>query len=136
MGRSASARTPCITQLWREQMKLTRAENARKLGLIADLQEAKNELGEAVMALNIMLDAARGRVEDALAHYNQMLREADAWRDEIVQDWQAEWDDKSERWQESDAGQEARSQIDDLENMDLDELELDLPQEVDLSVDH
>lgn len=36
------------------------------------------------------------------------------WLEQLAADWEADWDDKSERWQESERGQEARERVDQL----------------------
>lgn len=76
------------------------------------------------------LTAARLDVEDALARYNLALAEADVFRSEIADQFQNEYDDKSEKWQESDAGSAASDLIDEWSNVDFEmvEFQLDHPE--------
>jgi hypothetical protein len=68
------------------------------------------------------LQTAGDVVRDAVTAYVDRLAEAKEFRDEMVQKWQDEIAEKSERWQEGDAGSAATEFVDAWENLDLDEL--------------
>lgn len=66
------------------------------------------------------LSEAIGAYENACSELSQMLTD-------ILDEWQSEFDEKSEKWQESDAGQAAReklelvqSWIDEMPNLEID----------------
>ena len=65
----------------------------------------------------------------ALANYNHALSELRELAQRIETDWQAAWDKRSERWQESAAGQSASEAITAWHTLvdDLEEIQLDLP---------
>lgn len=74
-----------------------------------------NQLKEAVDQYNELIGA-----------YNEVLNEAKGFLEDLVSEGESYRDDKSERWQESDAGLEHANWIDEIEQFgsDLEELEL------------
>lgn len=85
----------CLTS---EQVK-QRAEIARQL------RNAYEELGAAVRAYNLVVVGAK------------------AFADEVASDAQSAHDEKSERWQESDAASEVTDWIQEWENLELEEID-------------
>jgi hypothetical protein len=65
----------------------------------------------------------------AVTVYNKALGELRELARRIETDWQAAWDKRSERWQESAAGQSAAEAITAWEALadDLDDVQLELP---------
>ena len=65
----------------------------------------------------------------ALAKYNRALSELRELVQRVETDWQAAWDQRSERWQQSDAGQSVSEAITAWHTLadDLEEIQLDLP---------
>jgi len=72
-----------------------------------------NELTSALALVNAAIEAHNVRVQDAAAFVNRV---ADGLRDE--------YDEKSERWQESDAGQQALAMVEAWEEADLNNVPL------------
>jgi len=86
--------------------------------------------------------AAARRIEEpaaalltAVAAYNEALGELRELVRGIEADWQAAWDKRSERWQESTAGQSAAEAItawdalaDDLEDIEVELPDLEIPE--------
>jgi hypothetical protein len=75
------------------------------------------------------------RVTRALAAYNEAVSELRELLRGIDVNWQAAWDKRSERWQESAAGQSVAEAItawdalaDDLEDIDVDLRDIELPE--------
>ncbi len=54
-------------------------------------------------------------VNEAIRAYNLTLLKAEAFATALAEDFRSAFDDKSERWQESDAGQEASSFVEEWE---------------------
>lgn len=69
------------------------------------------------------LAAAESALESAIEAYNAVLAEAREHCQEIAETAQSEWDEKSERWQESDKGVEAQAWITEWADADLEEVE-------------
>jgi len=86
------------------------------------LRERAEVLVEKVEAFNTALDTERAEVNEAVVEYNKALEDAKSLIEELHSDMESEYDDKSERWQESENGELAREWIDELENIDLDTL--------------
>jgi hypothetical protein len=65
----------------------------------------------------------------ALAKYNDALAELRELARRVETDWQAAWDKRSERWQESAVGQSAAEAITAWNTLaeDLEEIQLDFP---------
>jgi hypothetical protein len=83
--------------------KLTKDEAARKTHIMEALAEARAE------------------IEAAGDRYNEVLEQARAFAQEVAEDRRADWDLKSERWQEGDKGQAADAWISEWENFDSEE---------------
>jgi hypothetical protein len=66
---------------------------------------------------------------EALTKYNDALGELRELVQRVETDWQAAWDKRSERWQESAAGQSVAEAITAWNTLadDLEEIQIDLP---------
>ena len=115
--------------------KLNKAQIAERDVHVAKLAELKGKLEEALEAYNTEVSKLFDPVEVAIGAYNEALSEAAEWKENIVGDWQGEFDDKSERWQEGDNGQATQELINAWENLDLGEIELNEPEELSLDID-
>lgn len=62
-------------------------------------------------ALRAKVEVAKEEVQNAAENFNEALLELREAVTEIAEDWQSEFDDKSEKWQESDRGEEVQSFI-------------------------
>ena len=80
------------------------------------IQEKFDDLMESIRA-DIRTANARS------ADYNALVKQAQAFVTEIAEDHRDAYDEKSERWQEGDAGQAALAFVEAWENVDLDEIE-------------
>ena len=69
------------------------------------------------------LSDASDKVVDAVAEYNATLEAAREFCVDIAQLGQDEWDDKSEKWQESDRGTDCGGWIDQWRDVDLEAVE-------------
>lgn len=94
--------------------KLTRAEEKDHQDLISRLRE-KQEAFEAMKAENVT------NLPMALAEYMGVASEARDFRDSIVERWQGEYDDKSDKWREGDTASEVESIISEWESAELED---------------
>lgn len=98
--------------------KLTKQESKMKdehaAALRADL-EAVTKLAQAVSDDVDALNAA-------IAHYNETLASAKSFVEHKKDEWQGEFDDKSDTWQEGDRGDAASTFISEWEAFDVDDL--------------
>lgn len=88
-------------------MKLTAEERKTRTTIITDLSKAEQSL------------------QTEIAAYNTILAEANTFMDEVKERLQGDFDDKSEKWQEGDAGVAASEMIADWE-AEFDEVEVEL----------
>lgn len=97
--------------------KLTKAEDARKAEieanleqLVGEVEDGRNELQEAIQKL---VDDFNEKYIDP---FNAALGEAGGFIEDIYNERQNEYDERSERWQEGDNGQNAYEWLQNWEN--------------------
>lgn len=112
--------------------RLSKTQLAEKARLLEQLQQAGSRLEEAVADFNRKVEEAKAPVDQAVEEYNAVLAEAKAFAEGIAADAQSHYDDKSEKWQEGERGQAYQAWIGEWENVNLDDLEVELPAEVEL----
>jgi chromosome segregation ATPase len=105
--------------------KTSKDQLARRDALAADLRRRANELNVAIATYNEKLDTLVREVVEAQARYNDAMERARTLASEISEPAQAEFDAKSDRWQESDAGIRIRLWIEQWE-ISLDDVELEV----------
>lgn len=74
-----------------------------------------NRQANKIEELRAELEAQRAITNEALEAYRKLLAQADLLASEIAEDLRERWDARTERWQESDAGQEAASFVEEWE---------------------
>lgn len=109
--------------------KLNKKQIAERDEHAQKLTELKDKLEAAIETYNTEVSKLFAPIEIAAGAYNEAVAEIAEWRDEIVGNWQSEFDDKSERWQEGDNGQAAQELINEWENLSLKELKIEEPEE-------
>lgn len=97
-----------------DQMELDR--------LADELEEARSAVSEAFAAAV----EATGAVNARLAEYNTVLQKAADFRDSVTAEMAGYADEKSQRWQESEAGSEYQEWRAAWENLDVEDVE-DMP---------
>ena len=108
--------------------KLTKEQDETRMRLVNELRTIEEEVTDAHGKVISELEAANA----VIAKYNEKVAEAEAWRDEVTTDMQSYVDERSDKWQESEAGteyQEWQDSFAELEFNTLEELTLsDLPE--------
>jgi hypothetical protein len=89
-------------------------------------------LEEAVEAFNTAMEAQWEAVADALAHYNETVNQANEWLATVSSEIERYMSDRSEKWQDSERGQTYEQWKNDFESNDLEEVELDMPDALEL----
>jgi hypothetical protein len=113
--------------------KLTRAEEARREALLEKMTQARDTLDEVTSAQLGVIEDAYAVINEAFSPYNEVVEEIRGFVEDIASERESEFDDKSERWQESDRGEAARdwiSQWQDAADCDIDvlhELTVEVP---------
>lgn len=115
--------------------KLTKKDIAERDNLTAELRDKRATLDEAIEAYNTAAATAWSTVEEALAAYNEAFVPAVAWVEEKG-DAIAEYiGGKSDKWQESNRGEQFGTWREAFERFDGDAIELDKPEELELAYD-
>ena len=114
--------------------KLGKEETAQRDEIAVRLEQAREKLETAVSAFNDALLAARGTLQTEIDEYNVVLAEAKTFADDVAQNWENDFEEKSERWQESDTGESVRAMIETWQSVDLESIDIDMP-EPDISFD-
>lgn len=117
--------------------KLTKAEDTRKFEIESNLGSAYNEFEQA-------RDELQGKIEDLirefndgpLTKFNEAVAEARGFVEDIKNERQGEFDDKSERWQDGERGQAAQewlqqwesgeSSLEELSEIEVPDLQIEL----------
>jgi hypothetical protein len=116
--------------------KLSAEQTRARDALAVRLEEERAKVDTAVTDFNDALTIARNTLQEALDAYNGVLSEARFFAADVSQDWENDFEEKSERWQESEKGEGVREMIEAWQNVDLEDLEIDMPDaEIDLNVD-
>src|SRR3974390_1904395 len=106
---------------------------------ISELDTHVEKLGKAYAQVEEAwreFEAAHQEVASAVEAYNDAVQEAVGWRDDIVSQMQEYYDERSEKWQEGEAGEQYQAWIDEWESASIEE-ELECPELSELSeVDH
>jgi hypothetical protein len=89
-------------------------------------------LEEAVEAFNAAMEAQWEAVAHALAHYNETVNQAKEWLATVSSEIEGYMSDHSEKWQDSERGQTYEQWKNDFESNDLEEVELDMPDALEL----
>lgn len=101
--------------------------------LLQEVNEAKSKLEDAVTTYNAAVEDARSSINDFITAFNTALGNAKDFIEGVRDDAQTEFDEKSEKWQESDRGSQVQSWIDEMEGhadtLDT-ELSVDFPSEL------
>lgn len=118
--------------------KMTKTEIKRVQELLGKIEAARDAVNSAVATFNDkVLELARP-VDNAIADLNELRSEMYGIFEDIHNERSGEYDDRSERWQESDAASDAQTWLDEIEaHRDAYEEEVQMPDvtmEVDLSL--
>jgi DNA anti-recombination protein RmuC len=109
---------------------LSKSDITERDTIDAKINEKASFLKTAIETFNEAVATAWKDVEAARVEYNEALTEGNDWMSQRLADMEAYQGERSDKWQESDAGSAYQSWIDEY-NAELDELELDEPSEVD-----
>ena len=114
---------------------LTPVHLAARDALCARLIHRYGDLEDALQRATDALAAAWEHIDAALAAYNIVVDEANAWREEIAIEIQQTIEDHSEKWQENDTGQAYVAWVTAWENDTLETIDLDPPEMPEIDTD-
>jgi hypothetical protein len=110
--------------------KLTKDESARRDKILGELQTERSKLEDAISVYNANVEDLKNPVVAALEQYNAVVEEARGFAEDVANQAEQDYDDKSDKWQEGDKGQAASGWKDEWENADFQEFEIEFPDEL------
>ena len=117
--------------------KLTKAEVKEGEVHIDSLEVASTGINAAVEAFNNGLEVMRSDFKIAVDSYNEQLASIREFTANVANRFEDEISDKSDRWQEGDAGNAAAELRDAWQNIELEDIEIDLPEDIEFEAgDH
>jgi hypothetical protein len=111
--------------------KLDKQQLKRKAELLEAAFAAREATSLAVGGFNEAMAEAWKHVEESLAALNTAVVDLNAFREEVVQGMEDFAGERSEKWQESEAGQAYESWKDEWDGCRVEEVELERPADVD-----
>ncbi len=113
---------------------LSKKQIGEKEKLASDLADARTALETAISEYNAKLEDLKGPVEVALGKLNDVVREANEWTSAILSDMESYYDERSEKWQEGDAGSNYSSWKDEYSG-ELEEADITFPDALEMPDD-
>ena len=114
--------------------KLSKEQIATRDKIVQELSDAKAALGDAINQFNDTLRDAWEKVQEQIEKYNAVIDDAKAWAEDIASEIQSFIEDKSEAWQQGDRGQAYEEWRSSFETVELEEVELEAPEEIDIDL--
>jgi hypothetical protein len=115
--------------------KLTKEQSERIAELAGVAQEKGEALQQAIEEFNEKIEEMFAPVEQAVEAMNEVQSEIRSYVEEMVGDWRAEWEDKSDKWQESEKGTATSAWIDEWEQWaELDEISVEKPEPLEVEI--
>ncbi len=116
--------------------KLTKEEKGIREDILTRLQQAQDVLEESITDFNDELEMAKERVLSRVEAYNIVLGEAKEFAEGITGRIDEDVEEMSDHWKEGEKAQAVEEMKNSWEGLELDELELELPEPVDFSLSH
>lgn len=95
--------------------KLSKKQEAEFQSRLDDIQEKQEAVDKAHQGMQKTVEDYNEEVRG----YNELVQNLMDYRDELVADMQCYFDDRSERWQEGEAGQNYQSWMSDWETLEV-----------------
>jgi hypothetical protein len=108
-------------------IKVSRDQVTERDGLVADLRAKGDQLANAIKQFNTVAAPLIAAVEDALDGYNERLEASREFISNIAETMRSEFDERSERWQDSETGKAADLFIKIWEDIDLEDVDIEVP---------
>jgi coenzyme F420-reducing hydrogenase alpha subunit len=115
--------------------KLSKTQDQERTRLADELQEKHEALEQAVDQFNQTLTEAREKLETVIGEYNAALEETRAFVEEIASDMETYYDERSEKWQEGDAGTNYSDWKDQWDINEFNDVEIEFPDDLNFDVE-
>lgn len=115
---------------------LTKTESADLKKHIEALTVADNRLIEALDVYNAAVRDAYAKLAERIEEFNGHAQAAKSFCEDIANERREEFDNRSDKWRESDAGSEAEAWISEWEGIELDDVSVDEPEDITIETTH
>ena len=112
-------------------LKLSKAQLTTRDGIVSRLRSTHDNLDRAIAAFNAALAAARDAIQPQIDAYGEAMKAAREFAGEVAAGAQEAIDAKPERWQGSAKGKAAVAFQEAWDGLDLDDDDVDLPDDLD-----
>jgi DNA anti-recombination protein RmuC len=109
---------------------LSKKDAKRKAELVGEIQDKATELSTAVAKFNDELAKLREDLTATVNDYNEAVQAAEEFRADMLSQMQSYFDEKSEKWQEGEAGQAYQQWINDWDGTPLTQVDLEMPDDI------
>lgn len=107
--------------------KLSETQSEAKANLVCRLRAHQEAVTQAVHHFNNRLEEENKQILEVLTRYNEVAEEAAEFVSSIAKEAEEAWNEKSETFQESAAGQSIQDFFQEWQDAILGEVEVDLP---------
>lgn len=116
--------------------KLNKTQLKRRDAIGTAINDAHATLAVAIGKYNAQLLSMQQEVDGAVEEYNEALSQARDFRDEVVSEMEDYAGDKSEKWTDSDAGTAFSDWKSEWEQVELEDVEVEYPDEIEVPDNH
>lgn len=114
-------------------MKLSKAQSKTREELVAELATQHENLTDAVNSFNEKMQASYASdIAPQIEQYNEQLSKARDWVTECQSEIDEYTEGKTDKWTESEKGQAVQALRDSFDDVTLDDISLDAPEELSL----
>jgi len=114
--------------------KLSKSDAAILESHVSDLREKRNALCDAIAGFNRQMEAEWEALSPVLESFNESLKAAREWKENIISQIEEYMGSKSEKWHESEKAGNVENWRSEFEVLDLDELEIEQPEKIDSDI--
>ncbi len=110
--------------------KLSKADEEKKYNLLSQLRDAERKVNDEIAKYNDKLVLLKLPVEVAIANMNEVVESINGFLEDLYTEVNNYYDERSEKWQESDVGQAYLEWRDKLQET-LEDVSIELPERID-----
>jgi hypothetical protein len=108
--------------------KLTNGDIKERDNMIGSVQDKQQTLTEAITKFNDVIEEQKSAVEDCLNDLNGAIFDLRNFIEQKRDEFQGEFDDKSEKWQEGDRARAIADWIGTFDNVSLEDAQIEFPE--------
>jgi phage-related protein len=108
--------------------KLTNGDIKERDNMIGSVQDKQQTLTEAITKFNDVIEEQKSAVEDCLNDLNGAISDLRNFIEQKRDEFQGEFDDKSEKWQEGDRARAIADWIGTFDNVSLEDAQIEFPE--------